>query len=44
MNILAEVVETSEELNCLKVLGCYQYQGYYFSEPLPFDEFIQLLN
>ena len=44
MNILAEGVETAEELNCLKVLGCYQYQGYYFSEPLPFDEFIQLLN
>ncbi|KGJ97602.1 putative bifunctional diguanylate cyclase/phosphodiesterase [Colwellia psychrerythraea] len=44
MNILAEGVETAAELNCLKTLGCYQYQGYYFSKPLPFEKFVQLLN
>ena len=43
MNVLAEGVETEQELNCLKELGCYQYQGYYFTKPLPFDEFVQLL-
>ncbi len=44
MNVLAEGVETIEEFNCLKDLGCYHYQGFYFSRPLPFDEFLQLLN
>jgi diguanylate cyclase (GGDEF)-like protein len=44
MDILAEGVETLEEFNCLKELGCYHYQGFYFSTPLPFDEFTQLLN
>jgi len=44
MDILAEGVETLEELNCLKDLGCYHYQGYYFSKPLPFDDFVQLLS
>jgi diguanylate cyclase (GGDEF)-like protein len=44
MEILAEGVETQEELNCLKELGCFHYQGFYFSGPLPFDEFAKLLN
>ncbi|GAW94982.1 MULTISPECIES: putative bifunctional diguanylate cyclase/phosphodiesterase [Colwellia] len=44
MDILAEGVETVAEFNCLKDLGCYQYQGYYFSKPLPFDKFVQLFN
>lgn len=44
MDILAEGVETLEELNCLKSLGCYQYQGYYFSKPVPFEELVQLIN
>ncbi|TYK64335.1 putative bifunctional diguanylate cyclase/phosphodiesterase [Colwellia echini] len=44
MSVLAEGVETSAEFNCLKMLGCYQYQGYYFQKPIPFDEFVQLLS
>jgi diguanylate cyclase (GGDEF)-like protein len=44
MDILAEGVETQEELNCLKELGCFHYQGFYFSGPLPFDEFVQLFK
>jgi len=44
MDILAEGVETADELNCLKALGCNQYQGYYFNKALPFDEFMQLFN
>ncbi|GGY65995.1 hypothetical protein GCM10011613_07370 [Cellvibrio zantedeschiae] len=39
MDILAEGVESAEELQCLKDLGCTQYQGFYFSHPLPFDQF-----
>lgn len=44
MSILAEGVETEGELNCLKELGCYNYQGFYFNGPLPFNEFVELLN
>ena len=44
MDILAEGVETKAELNCLKDLGCYQYQGYYFNPALPFEDFVKLLK
>lgn len=44
MKVLAEGVETQEELNCLKSLGCYDFQGFYFSKPMPFDEFAALLR
>jgi EAL domain-containing protein (putative c-di-GMP-specific phosphodiesterase class I) len=44
MAVLAEGVETLEELNCLKKLGCYQYQGYFFNKALPFEEFCQLFD
>lgn len=44
MDILAEGVESQEELECLKELGCYQYQGFYFSVPLPFDQFASLIK
>ena len=40
MNIkaIAEGVETLEQLNCLKELGCDEIQGYYFSKPMPVRE------
>ena len=44
MAILAEGVETEEELQCLKELGCNQYQGYYFAHPLPFEKFLSLMT
>ena len=44
MKVLAEGVETLEELECLKSLGCYNYQGFYFSKPIPFTDFVELLN
>jgi diguanylate cyclase (GGDEF)-like protein len=44
MKVLAEGVETKEELDCLKSLGCYGYQGFYFSRPMPFDDFVTLLR
>lgn len=43
MKVLAEGVETEEELNCLKSLGCYDFQGFYFSKPMPFEDFAALL-
>ncbi len=38
-NLIAEGVETSEQIKFLKDKGCFNYQGYYFSKPLPGIEF-----
>ncbi|MCR4909008.1 MAG: EAL domain-containing protein [Lachnospiraceae bacterium] len=37
--VIAEGVETQAQLQLLKKLGCTLVQGYYFSKPLPADEF-----
>lgn len=41
--VLAEGVETAEQLAFLREQGCNYYQGFYFSKPLPAQEFIALL-
>ncbi len=35
---LAEGVETKEQVDYLKKIGCEKLQGYYFGRPLPFEE------
>ena len=40
----AEGVETLEQLEFLKSKKCDHIQGYYYSKPLPADEFERLLN
>ncbi len=39
LQIIAEGVETKEQLTLLHDLGCYNIQGYYFSRPLPSEQF-----
>ncbi|MEO0686579.1 MAG: EAL domain-containing protein, partial [Cyanobacteria bacterium J06649_11] len=34
LSVVAEGVETQEQLNLLKILGCEFAQGYYFSRPV----------
>ncbi len=43
MKVVAEGVETTEEFERLRALGCDFAQGYYFSEPLPGKELDALL-
>ena len=42
MQTTAEGVETQEELQLVRDLGCSSVQGYYFSKPLPADQATEL--
>lgn len=44
MKVIAEGVETRYQHEYLKSIGCDELQGYYFSKPLPEDEFEALLR
>ncbi|HEY2708737.1 MAG TPA: EAL domain-containing protein [Caulobacteraceae bacterium] len=39
--VLAEGVETREEVEALRVLGCSLFQGFFFARPLPADKFLK---
>jgi diguanylate cyclase (GGDEF)-like protein/PAS domain S-box-containing protein len=41
--VIAEGVETSEQLACLRMQRCDEGQGFFFSYPVPPDEFAHLL-
>ncbi|MYM40850.1 putative bifunctional diguanylate cyclase/phosphodiesterase [Duganella qianjiadongensis] len=42
--IVAEGVETPEQMNFLRELGCDQLQGYLFSQPVPAADFATMLR
>jgi diguanylate cyclase (GGDEF)-like protein/PAS domain S-box-containing protein len=44
LKVIAEGVETKEQLEALKSKGCDEVQGYYFSRPVTADAFEQLLQ
>ncbi len=44
MAVIAEGVETSEQLELLRAWGCREAQGYYFAKPLPSQDVWSLLQ
>jgi len=43
LKVIAEGVETAEQLTFLRGLGCDQYQGFHCSPPVPADEFEKMM-
>ncbi len=39
MTVVTEGVETKEQLDYLKEMGCEMFQGFYFDKPMPVEEF-----
>jgi hypothetical protein len=44
VNVVAEGVETIEQLHFLQKIKCDQIQGYIFSKPIPVDDFTNVLR
>jgi EAL domain-containing protein (putative c-di-GMP-specific phosphodiesterase class I) len=44
LQTIAEGVETAGQLEFLRLQGCIEAQGYYFSRPLPADQFEEFVR
>jgi EAL domain-containing protein (putative c-di-GMP-specific phosphodiesterase class I)/CheY-like chemotaxis protein len=44
MHVIAEGVETQEQLDLLRAYGCESAQGYFFSRPIPVKEMVNWLE
>jgi EAL domain-containing protein (putative c-di-GMP-specific phosphodiesterase class I) len=44
LGVIAEGVETKQELRYLETRGCKVFQGYYFSKPVAVDKFNKILT
>lgn len=44
IKVVAEGIETRDQLNFLSNLGCDYAQGHYFSEAIPADSFVELIE
>ena len=44
LEIIAEGVETGEMATKLIMLGCDLHQGYYYSKPVPEEEFLKIIS
>lgn len=44
LSILAEGVETQQQRDLLHAQGCSLYQGYWYSKPMPGEQFVELLT
>jgi EAL domain-containing protein (putative c-di-GMP-specific phosphodiesterase class I) len=44
MTATAEGVETAEQLETIRALGCVEMQGYLFSRPLPLTQLLPLIE
>lgn len=44
MKVIAEGVEDADQRTFLQNQGCDEVQGYFYSRPLPFEQFIEYLN
>jgi len=44
LQVVAEGVETAEQLNYLKTIACTLAQGYFLSRPLEWEDFLSVLK
>ena len=44
LSVVAEGVETDEQLERLREIGCDYVQGYFFGKPMPEDVFEELMK
>ena len=44
LKVIAEGVETEGQLQLLRANGCDEIQGFYFSKPVPAEDFMAMLQ